>query len=65
MKSTISCCMNCQERHLACHDTCEKYLKARQEYQEQKHKIIENARKDNLADQYVKDMFRKERKNKR
>ncbi|MDY5331818.1 MAG: hypothetical protein SPG98_03505 [Porcincola intestinalis] len=50
MKSTISCCMNCQERHLACHDTCEKYLKARQEYQEQKHKIIENARKDNLAD---------------
>ena len=27
----INCCKGCQERHLACHDKCEKYLKEKEE----------------------------------
>lgn len=28
----ITCCHDCPDRHLACHDTCKKYKAERKEY---------------------------------
>lgn len=32
--SVIKCCKDCTERHLACHDSCEKYLSEKKEKQD-------------------------------
>jgi hypothetical protein len=37
-------CLNCMERQLGCHSSCEKYKKARENYEERK-KVIEIGRK--------------------
>lgn len=31
----VNCCYKCPDRYLACHDTCEKYIAARAEYDNQ------------------------------
>lgn len=33
---TIVTCRNCPDRHIGCHGECEKYLKAKQEYEAMK-----------------------------
>lgn len=35
----IRCCKDCKDRHLACHDKCEKYIKEKQDYEEYKKKM--------------------------
>jgi len=30
----IDCCLNCKNRKLACHDNCEKYLRAKKKLEE-------------------------------
>lgn len=40
-RSIGGCCKDCSERHEACHDTCEKYLKASEEWQEHKRMVRE------------------------
>lgn len=32
MSTRISCCYQCEDRHMACHDSCEKYLNEKSEY---------------------------------
>ena len=32
-------CFECQDRYPACHDTCEKYVEAKAEYEERKAKV--------------------------
>ena len=34
-----SCCLDCPERHPACHDTCEKYKAAKQVWEAKKQSI--------------------------
>jgi len=37
MANTVGyCCKNCTERHYKCHSSCEKYIKSKAEYEEQK-----------------------------
>ena len=38
-KTVGHCCKDCAERHPACHDTCEKYIKAKAEWTEIQEKI--------------------------
>lgn len=45
------CCLNCEERHLACHDTCAKYQTALTEWKAYKD-MLYNARKLNEYDQH-------------
>lgn len=35
----ITVCKDCRERHLGCHDNCERYLKERNAYEELKQAI--------------------------
>ena len=35
----FKCCIDCTDRHLACHDTCERYLKVKAQHDEEKRKI--------------------------
>ena len=35
---TIDCCLDCTNRHEACHDHCDKYLEARAKYKERREK---------------------------
>ena len=39
------CCYGCEERHLACHDTCEKYLERKAQSDERKRQIHEGRKK--------------------
>lgn len=39
MRETIGVCRECTERHPACHDTCERYIKRKAEYEEYKSNI--------------------------
>lgn len=44
MRTRITCCKNCQNRHLNCHSSCETYLEQRKElevYKDKKSKEIE------------------------
>lgn len=38
-------CYHCEERTVGCHSTCEKYLKAKEEYDEIKKKVLEEKQK--------------------
>lgn len=57
-----SVCYDCQDRYPACHDTCEKYLDAKNEYQNRK-QVIESARNEyKQYDLYKLETVRKARK---
>ena len=49
MAGMKECCLDCKERHTACHDFCEKYQKARAEYLEDRKKRWKNSRADREA----------------
>jgi hypothetical protein len=34
--SGVTCCKDCKERYLGCHDKCEVYIHAKEEYEERK-----------------------------
>jgi len=42
--SSINTCLDCQERHPACHDHCDKYQAAKEKRSEEIQKIRENKR---------------------
>ena len=50
----VTCCYECQERHPACHDHCEKYISEKAEYNERQQMI-----KDARARQHDLDAFKK------
>lgn len=50
-KSIGGCCRECTERYEACHDHCEKYQKAIEEWKEHKRRIKE-ALKPNEYDEH-------------
>ena len=41
-------CKNCQERHLACHQDCERYKKAHQEHLAKKRKKSDEAKMERV-----------------
>lgn len=43
-KSSITCCKDCKDRYVGCHDKCARYLKEKQEFEETKKKIREQKR---------------------
>ena len=47
MNTITGCCKGCKDRHPACHDTCEKYIKARDEWLEKK-SVIAKAKAEPL-----------------
>lgn len=55
----IKCCKGCQDRKENCHSTCEKYLKEREEDCEEKEKLWEKRRSQQIVQGYVNDKNRK------
>ena len=55
-------CRGCTEREPGCHDTCEKYLKAKEEREVQKQMIEESAKNDKQYSYYKYYKIVKERK---
>ena len=51
-------CKDCSERHLGCHDKCEKYLKAKEEYWEKKSAIYQEKKEHS---EYMTSIMRKKR----
>lgn len=47
-----ACCIGCQERHEACHDTCPTYQSARAEYQEWRRKVNQAKKQEKLIYEY-------------
>ena len=58
----INVCRDCQERHPACHDRCEKYQEAKRKVQEEKDKILNAMKKDAVYADYKRKKIRKERR---
>lgn len=58
----ITVCKDCPDRHPACHDRCEKYIKAKQELQERKDMILKAMQKDAVYMDYKRKKIRKERR---
>lgn len=51
--STIdSCCHECEERHPACHDHCEKYIEAKKKWDEKNIAIRESKKDERLYKDY-------------
>lgn len=46
-------CHKCEERHVGCHATCEKYIKSKQEYDETKQKMTEERIKERQLDRTI------------
>lgn len=55
-------CQDCQERHLACHDTCEKYQSVKESFEEYKEKIKAAKKKEQIIDSFKKEMVDKSRR---
>lgn len=52
-QATISgCCKDCKDRHLACHDSCEKYQEALGKWKEHKAVIKKNKAKESMLIDY-------------
>ncbi len=52
-QATISgCCKDCKDRHMACHDSCEKYQDALAEWLERKRRIKAEKRKESEMREY-------------
>lgn len=58
-------CLNCEDRKLNCHSTCELYLKYQDELWERKNTIFQNRQKDAVIRNYKKERIGKEMKRKR
>ena len=63
--ATVGTCRDCQERYPACHDTCEKYLKAKEEYEAQKAMIKSIKEENKIYTNYKYEKILKESKQKR
>ena len=48
----ITTCKDCEERHPACHDTCEKYREQKQKFQQEKEFIAHAKEKENVYYDY-------------
>jgi len=59
---TIECCRNCKERYLACHDHCEKYLNAKDDWINKKAKISEAKAEESIYYGFKKQQIRKDMK---
>lgn len=63
---SYTACYKCTERHLYCHQTCEKYLEEKRRYSETKEMIDKKRKKMHDADSFKKEaMARIVRKRKR
>lgn len=58
----ITVCKDCQDRHPACHDRCEKYIQAKKDLQERKDMILKAMQKDAIYMDYKRKKIRKERR---
>ena len=59
------CCLDCPERHHACHDTCETYQLAKAEYEDKKAKIKDSKAEETLYTTYKYKKILKENRAKR
>ena len=59
--SSISVCLNCEERYPACHDHCTKYLDAKREHDERIAAIRESKKSDINFYEYIKYKRRREK----
>lgn len=55
-------CQDCQERHLACHDSCERYQSVKESYEEHKEKIKDAKKKEQIIDSFKKERIDKSRR---
>lgn len=56
-KNKVGCCYDCAERHEGCHGTCEKYLSAKKEYEEERQAIRKRKISDKIyADTHVRNV---------
>lgn len=55
-------CRNCEERHVGCHGTCERYLEAKNAHFERKTQIIGEKSKDRVYDRFQAEQTNKRRK---
>lgn len=55
----IKVCHGCTERYPACHDHCEKYIQAKQDWENQKELIKENKAKEDLYSDYKRKKYKK------
>ena len=60
--NTFKDCKECKEHSIGCHSTCEKYKKAKKQYEEEKERIRQSKRVYDLMDDYKYKRFEKERK---
>lgn len=58
-------CKDCQKRHLACHDTCEDFINARNEWVERGRAIKDVRRKEKVIIDHEVESTIRNKKNKR
>lgn len=61
-RSVVGSCKDCEDRYPACHDTCEKYQKAKEESEERKQRILKAKRENQVFTEYKVTKIARERK---
>lgn len=61
----IRCCKDCPDRHLACHDTCERYRQEHREYQAEKEAYCKGKNMGYEYDDFRAEQIRKAQKHRR
>lgn len=59
----ITCCLNCESRHTACHDTCEKYKTEKKEFEERKAFVYELNHSQSVYHRDYEDKHREKARN--
>lgn len=61
----VTCCLDCKDRHLGCHGTCEKYKEMKQKLQDIKDKKNENSMQNVKSIGFIRNVKRKSDRRKR
>ena len=46
-------CKGCEDRHVGCHSTCERYIKSREEHLKLKDEMFQAKDRQRIADNYI------------
>ena len=53
------CCYKCEDRHMGCHGTCEKYIEAKKKHDEYKTKVFEKETEEARMKGYLRNSARR------
>lgn len=55
----FECCVDCAERHVGCHSTCERYISDKENYDKKRNKIKDQKKRESIVTGYAVDSVKR------